>query len=81
MATGCAPRPPSWPTRLAAWRDHVGRGHPRVPDRIAAVDPAVHALHVDADGALAQAAASGRAAGGGDPAVTAGRVPIAVRTC
>ena len=49
-------------------------------DRIAAVDPAVHAfLHVDAEGALAQAAAADerRAAGGDVPELLG--VPIAVK--
>jgi aspartyl-tRNA(Asn)/glutamyl-tRNA(Gln) amidotransferase subunit A len=49
-------------------------------DRIAAVDPAVHAfLHVDADGALAQAAASDARRASGSPASALDGVPIAVK--
>ena len=65
---------PSWPTRWPPARP------PRVEltqahlDRIAAVDGAVHAfLHVDAEGALAQAAASDERRAAGTPARRARR--------
>ncbi|MCW2857668.1 MAG: gatA 2 [Marmoricola sp.] len=49
-------------------------------DRIAAVDGAVHAfLHVDAEGALAQAAASDARRAAGTPASELDGVPIAVK--
>ena len=49
-------------------------------DRIAEVDGAVHAfLHVDAEGALAQAAASDARRAAGTPASTLDGVPIAVK--
>jgi aspartyl-tRNA(Asn)/glutamyl-tRNA(Gln) amidotransferase subunit A len=49
-------------------------------DRIAAVDGAVHAfLHVDAEGALAQAAASDARRAAGTPASALDGVPIAVK--
>ena len=49
-------------------------------DRIASVDGAVHAfLHVDAEGALAQAAASDERRAAGTPASTLDGVPIAVK--
>ena len=49
-------------------------------DRIAAVDGAVHAyLHVDAEGALAQAAASDARRSDGKPAGDLDGVPIAVK--
>ncbi|WP_309650395.1 Asp-tRNA(Asn)/Glu-tRNA(Gln) amidotransferase subunit GatA [Nocardioides sp.] len=49
-------------------------------DRIAAVDGAVHAfLHVDAEGALAQAAASDARRAAGTPASVLDGVPIAVK--
>ena len=49
-------------------------------DRIAAVDGAVHAfLHVDAEGALAQAAASDARRAAGSPASDLDGVPIAVK--
>ena len=49
-------------------------------DRIAAVDRAVHAfLHVDAEGALAQAAASDERRAAGTPASVLDGVPIAVK--
>lgn len=49
-------------------------------DRIAAVDGAVHAfLHVDAEGALAQAAASDERRAAGRPASALDGVPIAVK--
>lgn len=49
-------------------------------DRIAAVDGAVHAfLHVDAEGALAQAAASDARRAAGAPASVLDGVPIAVK--
>ncbi|HEX7738106.1 MAG TPA: Asp-tRNA(Asn)/Glu-tRNA(Gln) amidotransferase subunit GatA [Marmoricola sp.] len=49
-------------------------------DRIAAVDGAVHAfLHVDADGALEQAAASDARRASGSPASPLDGVPIAVK--
>ncbi|GAW51333.1 MULTISPECIES: Asp-tRNA(Asn)/Glu-tRNA(Gln) amidotransferase subunit GatA [unclassified Nocardioides] len=49
-------------------------------DRIAAVDGAVHAfLHVDAEGALAQAAASDARRAAGAPASALDGVPIAVK--
>ncbi len=49
-------------------------------DRIAAVDGAIHAfLHVDAEGALAQAAASDERRGAGKPASVLDGVPIAVK--
>src|SRR3982751_4434407 len=49
-------------------------------DRIAAVDTAVHAfLQVDAEGALAQAAASDARRAGGTPASALDGVPIAVK--
>ncbi len=49
-------------------------------DRIAEVDGAVHAfLHVDADGALAQAAASDERRAAGTPASALDGVPIAVK--
>ncbi|QBR93966.1 Asp-tRNA(Asn)/Glu-tRNA(Gln) amidotransferase subunit GatA [Nocardioides euryhalodurans] len=49
-------------------------------DRIAAVDPAVHAfLHVDTDGALAEAAASDARRSAGEPLSALDGVPIAVK--
>ena len=49
-------------------------------DRIAAVDPTIHAfLHVDAEGALAQAAASDARRAAGQPASSLDGVPIAVK--
>ncbi|MXG88168.1 Asp-tRNA(Asn)/Glu-tRNA(Gln) amidotransferase subunit GatA [Nocardioides flavescens] len=49
-------------------------------DRIAAVDGAVHAfLHVDAEGALAQAAAADERRAAGQPASALDGVPIAVK--
>jgi aspartyl-tRNA(Asn)/glutamyl-tRNA(Gln) amidotransferase subunit A len=49
-------------------------------DRIAAVDGAVHAfLHVDAEGALAQAAAADERRASGQPASALDGVPIAVK--
>jgi aspartyl-tRNA(Asn)/glutamyl-tRNA(Gln) amidotransferase subunit A len=49
-------------------------------DRIAAVDPGVHAfLHVDAEGALAQALASDERRAAGAPAHALDGVPIAVK--
>jgi aspartyl-tRNA(Asn)/glutamyl-tRNA(Gln) amidotransferase subunit A len=49
-------------------------------DRIAAVDGAVHAfLHVDAEGALAQAAASDARRAAGSPASELDGIPIAVK--
>jgi aspartyl-tRNA(Asn)/glutamyl-tRNA(Gln) amidotransferase subunit A len=49
-------------------------------DRISVVEPSVHAfLHVDAEGALAQAAASDRRRGAGRPASALDGVPIAVK--
>ena len=49
-------------------------------DRIAAVDGAVHAfLHVDAEGALAQARASDERRAAGAPASALDGVPIAVK--
>src|SRR3546814_11353667 len=49
-------------------------------DRIAAVDGQVNAfLHVDAEGALAQATASDERRAAGNPAPPLGRVPVAVQ--
>jgi aspartyl-tRNA(Asn)/glutamyl-tRNA(Gln) amidotransferase subunit A len=49
-------------------------------DRISVVEPSVHAfLHVDAEGALAQAAASDGRRGAGRPASALDGVPIAVK--
>ena len=65
-------RPPARPRSVELTQAHL--------DRIAAVDGAVHAfLHVDADGALAQAAASDARRAAGDPASALDGVPIAVK--
>ena len=72
--------------RRAGRRSRRRRDAPRVEltrahlDRIDAVDGAVHAfLHVDRDGALAQAAASDERRAAGEPASALDGVPIAVK--
>ena len=78
--TGCGgPRPSSPPTSPSGATTSVELTQASL-DRIAEVDGAVHAfLHVDAEGALAQAAESDARRAAGTPASALDGVPIAVK--